>query len=131
MPVSKKAATTSKNWDEKQEAQLQEIYTGSADNARLAEIGAHFGGKSAAAVRGKLVSMGLYEKGEHRAVGGVNSTKKIEIVNAIEIFAGMNKGALDSLEKASKPQLEALSAVLANLSDRSNAAAGIVEPTGN
>lgn len=122
MPVSKaKTAPVAKNgWDEKTEAALQARYEkeGSpSDTAVLTAIGADFGGKSAAAIRGKLVSMGIYQKGEPKAVGGASSTRKIEIVNSIEILLSKPKGSFASLEKASKAELDTLAAALVALSD--------------
>ena len=100
------------NWDEQAEQALASAYTGRADNDKLGSL---VEGKSAAAVRSKLVSLGIYEKNEPKSVGGASSSRKIESVRAIEAIAGMGKGTLDSLEKARKDELETLAATLAKL----------------
>lgn len=113
-------AATAKAWTPELEAKLEASYTGKEMNDQLGNL---ITGKTAAAVRSKLVSMGLYEKNDPRSVGGASSTRKIEIVNAIEILLSKEKGSFASLEKASKPELEALSAALVALSDRDEAEA--------
>lgn len=118
-------------WDAKTEAALKAAYEKAGkpnDTDALAELGKQFDNKTAVAIRGKLVSLGIYEKGEPKAVGGASSTRKSQIVTGIEILASMKKGSLESLEKASKPQLEALADALKNLSERHNADNGIKDP---
>lgn len=118
MEQSKKAVQaqaiqlTDGNWDEKSEQALQAAYKGRADNDKL---GSMVAGKSAAAVRSKLVSLGIYEKNAPSKVGGASSSRKIESVRAIEKIAGLSKGALESLEKARKDELEQLAETLAKL----------------
>lgn len=119
MPVEKKAAA--KAWPDSEVKQLVAAYAASGnDNSKLGELMA---GKTAAQCRSKLVSLGEYVKAEEvkksAAEGG--SGKKIEIVNAIEIFAGLAKGSLASLEKASKSELELLTRRMTELSDQYNA----------
>lgn len=126
------AAAASKNWDEPAEQKLRDLYAEKgqpSDTDTLTEIGKLLGGKTAAAVRGKLVSLGIYQKGEPKAVGGASSTRKSQIVTGIEVLASMPKGSLESLEKASKPQLEALAAALSQRVNTAHADAGIVEPS--
>lgn len=123
--TNKKAVT---NWTDAQVTMLETAYTGSECNASLDTM---IAGKTVAAVRSKLVSLGLYEKADPAAVkaaGGTAAQRKIQIVSAIEILTGMPKDSLETLEKASKPQLEALAKALTLLSDRSNADQGIKEP---
>jgi hypothetical protein len=76
-------------------------------------------GKTLNMVRSKAVNMDMYQKATAKSVGVSGTvTRKIEFVNAIEILASLNKGALASLEKASKPQLEALANALTSKSDK-------------
>ena len=123
----KEATKKASNWTDAQVAQLETAYTGSECNANLDTM---IAGKTAAAVRSKLVSLGLYEKADPAAAkaGTAAGQRKVQIVTAIEILTGMPKDSLETLEKASKPQLEALAEALTKLSDRSNADQGIKEP---
>jgi len=58
------------------------------------------------AARQKLVSLKQYVKADAaRKVGGASATRKIDIVRSIATTTGLT---LDSLEKSSKPELEAL-----------------------
>jgi hypothetical protein len=76
-------------------------------------------GKTLNMVRSKAVNMDVYQKATTKSVGVSGTvTRKIEFVNAIEILASLNKGSLASLEKASKPQLEALANALTSKSDK-------------
>lgn len=124
----KEVAKKASNWTDAQVAQLEKAYIGAECNGNLDTL---IAGKTAAAVRSKLVSLGLYEKADPaaaKAAAGTAAQRKIQIVNAIEILTGCGKGTLDTLEKASKPQLEALAKALTLLSDRSNADQGIKDP---
>jgi hypothetical protein len=85
------------------------------------QLGKLVEGKSAAAVRSKLVSLGVYEKNEPRKVGGASSTRKIEIVHAIETMLSKDRDSLASLEKASKAELDALSKAIIAISDNQEA----------
>jgi hypothetical protein len=119
----KKSAST---WSDAQVKQLETAYTGSECNASLDNM---IAGKTAAAVRSKLVSLGLYEKADPTAKAAASvASRKPSIVKAIEILVGVKTGELETLEKASKPQLEALAAALTKLSDRSNADQGLKDP---
>lgn len=116
-----KKALAAKSWPENEVKALLAAYAASGyDNSKLGELMA---GKTAAQCRSKLVSLGEYVKAEEvkksAAEGG--SGKKIEIVNAVEIFAGLAKGSLASLEKASKSELELLARRMTELSDQYNA----------
>lgn len=121
MSQAKNTAVAAKNgWDAATEAALKARYENEgspSDTADLLKIGGDFGGKTAAQIRGKLVSMGIYQKGEPKAVGGASQTRKLHIVNSIEILLSQKKGAFASLEKASKAELDALAAALVALSD--------------
>ena len=103
------------NWDEKSEQALQSAYSGRQDNERLGKM---VKGKSAAAVRSKLVSLGVYEKNEPKAVGGASGTRKLEFVRGIETMLSMKTGSLDSLEKSRKDELEALANALTKVGDK-------------
>ena len=103
------------NWDEKSEQALQSAYSGRQDNERLGKM---VEGKSAAAVRSKLVSLGVYEKNEPKAVGGASGTRKLEFVRGIETMLSMKTGSLDSLEKSRKDELEALANALTKVGDK-------------
>lgn len=110
-----------KSWPENEVKQLTAAYAAAGfDNSKLGELMA---GKTAAQCRSKLVQLGEYKKAEEvkksAAEGG--SGKKIEIVTAIEIFAGLSKGALASLEKGAKSELELLARRMTELSDQYNA----------
>lgn len=126
--MTKEASKKASNWTDAQVEQLEKVYTGAECNGNLENL---IAGKTAAAVRSKLVSLGLYEKADPaaaKAAAGTAAQRKVQIVTAIEILAGCKKGELDTLEKASKPQLEALAKALTLLSDRSNADQGVKEP---
>lgn len=107
-------------WSDAQVKQISDGYVKGKNST--ADLLALCAGKTAAEIRGKLVSLGLYEKSDApKTVGGKPAAKKIEIVNGIEILLSMPKGSLESLEKAAKPQLDALAATLVKMSDRQQA----------
>ena len=115
-------------WTDSQVKALTEGYKGDNSTAGLIALVA---GKTAAEVRGKLVSLGIYVKSDApKTVGGKPAAKKIEIVNAIEILLSMPKNSLESLEKAAKPQLDALAAKLIKMSDKQAAEAPAVAEAG-
>lgn len=121
MPNSKTAAAAAKTWSAADEARLSAVYAEQGkpnDTEALKAIGSEFGNKTVNQIRGKLVSMGIYEKGEAKSVGNASGTRKIEIVNAIEILLSKNKGSFASLEKANKIELESLCNALTALSDK-------------
>jgi hypothetical protein len=62
-------------------------------------------GKTVAAVRSKLVSLGVYQKQEAKAVGGASSVRKIQLVKQIAESLNQEIEAIESLEKASKEAL--------------------------
>jgi hypothetical protein len=119
MTEAKKAPAKSSTWSDAQVAQLEKAYMGSESNGSLDTM---IAGKTAAAVRSKLVSLGLYEKAAPTSkTGAPVGERKGDLVKAIEILTGVKTGMLDTLEKASKPQLAALAEALTKLSDRDNA----------
>ena len=103
------------NWSKESEQALQSVYTGNEMNDQLGKL---VEGKSAAAVRSKLVSLGVYEKNEPKAVGGASGTRKLEFVRGIETMLSMKTGSLDSLEKSRKDELEALANALTKVGDK-------------
>lgn len=119
MTVEKKAAAP-KSWPENEVKALLAAYAASGkDNSKLGELMA---GKTAAQCRSKLVSLGEYVKADAAAEkAGSEPARKVSIVKAIEIFAGVPAGSLETLEKAAKPQLELLAKRLTELSDQYNA----------
>lgn len=106
------------------EANGHEGITNQQVNELTSEGGLLAGIVTAPQLRGKAVSDGYYKKktqaekaGEH----GTSQVRKASIVSAIETIASMPKGSLESLGKAKKPELEALSAALIAMSDRQDA----------
>lgn len=86
--------------------------------------------KTIPSLRSKVVNLGYYQKAAAKpAAGGKVSQRKIEYVRAAETLVGMRKGSLDTLEKASKLELEALCKALTELSDKANAEKGLKEPS--
>lgn len=119
--MSDKKTAAPKSWPDSEVKALIAAYTAAGfDNSKLGELMA---GKTAAQCRSKLVSLGEYKKAEEakKAIAEGGTGKKIEIVNAVEIFAGLAKGSLASLEKASKSELELLARRMTELSDQYNA----------
>jgi hypothetical protein len=120
--AKKPAAAKADLWPQSAIDSIKSQYTGPEcnDSAILEKFVA---GKTAAQVRGKLVSLGIYVKGEVKTAESAASTaaRKGSLVKAIEIFAGLPAGSLESLEKASKPELQLLSLRLTELSDQYNA----------
>lgn len=114
-----KSTAAAKAWPDSEVDQLLAAYKASGyDNSKLGELMA---GKTAAQCRSKLVSLGKYVKPDTAAKAGSEPARKVSIVKAIEIFAGLPTGSLETLEKAAKPQLELLAKRLTELSDQYNA----------
>lgn len=92
------------NWAETTVAELTEKYTAGKSVDELAqELG-----KSSAAIRGKLVSLGIYQKAEARTVGGASQVRKGHLVRDIAKRMGVELSKVESLEKARKEDLELL-----------------------
>jgi hypothetical protein len=75
-------------------------------------------------LRGKAVNSGYYAKkteSEKASEHGTSQVRKASIVSAIETILSMPKGSLESLGKAQKPQLQALSDALIAVSDKQDA----------
>ena len=94
-------------WSNELTAQLVAAYTAAEkDNEQLETIAKDMG-KTVAAVRSKLVSLGEYQKPEQaRKVGGASAVRKMTLVRQIQDATGIE--SLDSFEKASKAHLQAL-----------------------
>ena len=113
-------------WTEEKTAQAVALYTakveavGAAaanDTASLNEMAVELEVKSGAALRSKLVSMKVYQKGEARKVGGGTSVRKIQIVRSIAsnlVEAGIIESVdeLDSLESSKATALNAIAEAL-------------------
>jgi len=108
-----KSAVKSVSWTPAQIATLKSEYKG--ENDALSSIAKGLG-KTIPMVRGKLVSEGLYEPNVKVSVTSKTGTRKISLVRAAEIFLSLKEGELDSLEKASKADLDRLNEALAALS---------------
>lgn len=123
-----KKATPSAGWTDSQIEALKAGYNGDNSTTALAALVA---GKTAAMARSKLVNLGLYIKADPAAKtadGKPAKASKIQLVSAVEILLSMPVDSLNTLEKASKGQLEALAATLAKLSDKAAADHGLREP---
>lgn len=119
--MSDKKTTAAPNWSAAQLAQL-EGYNG--DNSAEA-LGSLVAGKTAAAVRSKLVSLGKYKKADPvakaAAEGKAAPVKKLAQVCAIEIMLSLPEGSLATLEKAAKGELQKLADAIIKQSERSAA----------
>ena len=91
------------NWSAETVEKLTAAYTG--DNVE--QLAKDFG-KSVAAVRGKLVSLGIYQKQEPRAVGGASAVRKMALVRELATSMGVEVAEVESLEKAKKETLDLL-----------------------
>lgn len=79
-----------------------------------------FAAKSVNMLRSKIVNAGYYQVAEKSSAPAKDApTRKIAFVKAIEVLTGCKD--LGTLEKASKPQLQALSEALTTLSAQYNA----------
>jgi hypothetical protein len=120
--TKKAATTTSRNYNEKQEAFLLENYRAGMNTEELAPLVkgvnelAEKGepAKTVHSVRSKLSNMKdsegepLYVPAQKAAVGGASSERKLTIVREIEAIIGLGKDELLSLEKSNKGHLDAL-----------------------
>lgn len=122
---------SAKLWSKVQEQKIEEIAStmpkGLISNEDLADISKlpEFAGKTPNQIRSKTVTLGYYQKAQPKtasADGKPATVRKADYVKAIEILTGVKD--LGTLEKASKPQLEALSKALTKLSDQENAKQG-------
>ena len=128
--MSTTTTTNAQTWSKLQAEKIEAIATkngtvpaGKIPNEDLADLveTEMFKGKTVNQLRAKIVNMGHYQKATpktaDKATGKV--TRKSDYVKAIEIFTGI--ADLGTLEKASKPQLEALSNALVSINDKQDA----------
>ncbi len=79
-----------------------------AENKDVKALAAQFG-KTESAVRGKLVSLGVYVKKEAAAAGSASTAnRKVTVVKQIAQNLGLAVEVIESLEKANKEALEAV-----------------------
>lgn len=95
--------TKTVNWTNEVVAKLTAEY----DGQNIDQLATKFG-KSVAAVRGKLVSLGIYQKQEPRAVGGASAVRKMALVRELATSMGVEVAEVESLEKAKKETLDLL-----------------------
>jgi hypothetical protein len=122
--------SNAQSWSDLQALKIEEIATvngtvlnGKIANEQLADMAEmpEFKGKTVNQIRAKTVNMGYYQKAVPKTANAETGkvTRKMDLVKAIEILSGCSD--LGTLEKASKPQLEALSNALTSISDQYNA----------
>lgn len=95
------------NYTDEMVARLHEVYDGSADEATRDEQVAALAeelGKSAASIRAKLGSEGIYVA-KAKAPSGKNTVRKAELVAVVADKIGMDIDAAGSLEKVTKAVL--------------------------
>ena len=95
--------TKAVNWSAETVEKLTAAYTG--DNVE--QLAKEFG-KTVPAIRSKLVSLGIYQKQEARAVGSASAVRKLQLVKQLAEQLGVELEEVESLEKAKKETLELL-----------------------
>lgn len=111
------AKKSASSWTDAEVATISAKYIKGQNSAE--QIQALLPSKSVAAIRGKLVSLGIYEVAEATATGGKDKpAKKLAIVGTIETLLSMPSGSLASLDKASKQELTKLAEQLVLISER-------------
>ena len=122
--MTTKTAVKASNWPQ---ADLDKLQAYKGDNSKEA-LQALNPAKTVAAIRSKLVSLGMYKKADattaKTADGKAAPAKKLAIVGTIEILLGLPSESLTSLEKASKAELQRIADQLVSLSERQAADAG-------
>lgn len=121
--MTNKAAEKATNWPQ---ADLDKLQAYKGDNSTEA-LQALIPSKSVAAIRSKLVSLGMYKKADpaaKTAEGKPAPAKKLAIVGTIETLLGLPAESLNSLEKAAKGELQKLAEQLVMLSERQAADQG-------
>lgn len=122
--MTTKTPTKATNWPQ---ADLDKLSAYKGDNSAEA-LQALNPAKTVAAIRSKLVSLGLYKKAEATAAktadGKAAPAKKLAIVGTIETLLGLPAESLNSLEKASKGELQRIAEQLVLISERQAADAG-------
>lgn len=116
--MTTKTTVKASNWPQADLDKLQ-AYTG--DNSAEA-LQALNPAKTVAAIRSKLVSLGLYKKADpataKTAEGKAAPAKKLAIVGTIETLLGLPAESLNSLEKAAKGELQKIAEQLVLISER-------------
>ena len=99
------------NYTEADMATMRTMYTGADNKAEIEALRAVIPGKSAASLRAKLASMGLYkaEKAEKEASDKI--TKEV-IATSIGEVVGLAEHEVEGLTKATKASLEKILAGL-------------------
>jgi hypothetical protein len=122
--MTTKTAVKASNWPQADLDKLQ-AYKGDNSNEALQALNP---AKTVAAIRSKLVSLGMYKKADattaKTADGKAQPAKKLAIVGTIEILLGLPAESLNSLEKASKAELQRIADQLVSLSERQAADQG-------
>ena len=122
--MTTKTPTKATNWPQ---ADLDKLNGYKGDNSAEA-LQALNPAKTVAAIRSKLVSLGLYKKAEATAAktadGKPAPAKKLAIVGTIETLLGLPAESLNSLEKAAKGELQRIAEQLVLISERQAADQG-------
>lgn len=122
--MTTKTPAKATNWPQ---ADLDKLQAYKGDNSAEA-LQALNPAKTVAAIRSKLVSLGLYKKAEATAAktadGKPAPAKKLAIVGTIETLLGLPAESLNSLEKAAKGELQKIAEQLVLISERQAADAG-------
>jgi hypothetical protein len=101
------------------EDQLRSLYTVAQSDKERSKVVSDFSEQwkvSETSIRAKLSSMGIYVKPARTTKSGDPITAKSEYVSAIRILLGAKDHELDSLEKATKRDLQIISERLVALS---------------
>ena len=110
MATATKTATV--NYTPAQEAEMKSQYVANPTPATVAALATAFG-KTTRSVIAKLARLDVYVKPEV-ASKGETGAKKAELAKAIGTVLGMESTVYQTLEKASKPALDAIFKALAN-----------------
>jgi hypothetical protein len=105
-------ATKAVNYTPAQEAEMVAKYSANPTAETVAKLATAFG-KTTRSVIAKLARLDVYVKPE-TATKGEAGAKKAEMAKAIGVVLGMPSEVYETLEKASKPALDAIFKALAN-----------------
>lgn len=100
------------NYTADQVAEMTAKYAANATRETVQALADAFG-KSEAAIRMKLVNLGIYKKAERVTKTGEPVQKKDETATAIGAILGLSEPDTDSLAKANKKALQAVFKALA------------------
>ena len=92
------------NYTAEQVSEMSAAYVANATKETVKMLAEKFG-KSEAAVRMKLVNLGIYKKAEYTTKTGEPVAKKDETADAIGKVLRLSEGETDSLTKANKTAL--------------------------